>query len=184
MAKRTILEEGMLLSICLNDTTWTVGQVCNVFRLEGRRYEQHTMAFFNCVFNSEEELIANVNNLDLSRPIIILTTNGHPVRIYKLDVIGKREINYLNVPNYKDDISKTLGTYKNNSSDFDHILSTYFGLHPWDGWPILNYINNKLTPGTVKRSDVKYMKDFSIEELKNIMNPNNIKLIEYLKQKE
>ena len=34
------LKEGMLFSIKLNENAWTLGQFCNVFRLEGRRYAQ------------------------------------------------------------------------------------------------------------------------------------------------
>jgi hypothetical protein len=174
--RKVILEEGMLFSIRLEDNAWTLGQLCNLFKLEGRKYEQHTLAFFNHIFLSEIELKNNINTLDLSKPIIILTTNGNPVRIYKLDVIGKREINYRNVPDYKSEICQSLGLYKGMSEDFDHLLKTFFGLHPWDGFYKDDYVDEILTVGTKKRNDVKYMKDFSIEELKQIMPANSIKL--------
>lgn len=181
MAKtKIVLEEGMLFSIKLNENAWTLGQLCNLFKLEGKRYEQYTLAFFNYLYSSEEELKKNIEHLDLSKPMIILTINGNPVRTYKLDVIGKRETNYSNVPSYKNEISKSLGLYKGRSSDFDHILKTFFGLHPWDGFYKDDYVDEVLTPNTTKRKDVKYMKDFSIEELKKILPANSIKLKQVL----
>ena len=39
------LKEGMLFSIKLNENAWTLGQFCNVFRLEGRRYAQIRRGF-------------------------------------------------------------------------------------------------------------------------------------------
>jgi hypothetical protein len=144
--------------------------------LDGRCCEQYTLAFFNYLYPSEEELKNNVETLILNEPIIILTINGNPVRTYKLDVIGKREINYRNVPGYKNDVSKSLGLYKGMSEDFDHILKTFFGMHPWDGFYKDDYVDEVLTAGTSQRKDVRYMKDFSIEELKQIMPANSIKL--------
>ena len=177
MSKRkVIVEEGMLFSIKLQENAWTLGQLCNLFKLEGRKYEQHTLAFFNHLFSSENDLKNSVNTLDLSEPIIITTINGHPLRTYKLELIGNREIDYRNVPNYKEEISKSLGLYKGMSRDFDHILKTFFGLHPWDGFYKDDYVDEVLTLGTSKRNDVKYMKDYSIEELKQIMPANSIKL--------
>lgn len=181
MAKtKIVLEEGMLFSIKLNENAWTLGQLCNLFKIEGKRYEQYTLAFFNYLFSSEEDLKQEVHTLDLSNPIIILTINGNPKRTYKLDVIGEREINYQNVPNYKSEISQSLGMYRNMSEDFDHILKTFFGLHPWDGFYKESYVDEVLTQGTVKRKDIKYLKDFSIEELKQIMPANSIKLKQIL----
>lgn len=181
MAKtKLILEEGMLFSIKLNENNWTLGQLCNLFKLEGKRYEQYTLAFFSYLFSKEEELKNNIDGLDLNNPIVILTINGSPTKTYGLNIIGKREIKYSNVPNYKNEISKSLGLYKDRSSDFDHILKTFFGLHPWDGFYKDDYVDEVLTYGTSKRKDVKYMKDFSIEELKQIMPPNSVKLKQLL----
>lgn len=181
MAKtKLILEEGMLFSIKLDENAWTLGQLCNLFKLEGKRYEQYTFAFFDYLYSSEEEMKNNVEVLNLSKPIIILTINGHPIKNYGLNLIGKREINYSNIPNYKNEISKSLGMYKGMSEDFDHILKTFFGLSPWDGFYKDDYVDEVLTPNTTKRNDVKYMKDFSIDELKKIMPANSIKLKQIL----
>lgn len=132
------------------------------------------------MFSLEEEFKEEVPTLDLSKPIIILTINGNPVKNYRLNIIGAREINDQNVPNYKNEISPSLGLYRNQSQDFDLILKTFFGLHPWDGFYQENYVNEFLTQGTVKRKDVKYLKDFSIEQLKQIMPANSIKLKQIL----
>ena len=180
MAKRVILEEGMLFSIKLQENAWTLGQLCNLFKLEGRKYEQHTLAFFNHLFSSETDLKNSIETLDLSEPIIITTTNGHPLRIYRLELIGSREINYRNVPNYRNEISQSLGLYKGMSQDFEHLLKAFFGLHPWDGFYKDDYVDEVLTFGTTKRNDVKYMKDFSIEELKQILPANSVKLKAFL----
>lgn len=177
MAKvKLILEEGMLFSIKLNDNAWTLGQLCNLFKLEGKRYEQYTFTFFNHLYLSEEDLKSKIDAIDLSKPIIILTINGHPIKNYGLDLIGKREISYSNIPNYKDEISMSLGLYRNKSEDFDHILNAFFGLHPWDGFYKDDYVDNVLTSGTSRRDDVKYLKDFSLDELKKILPPNSVKL--------
>ncbi len=173
---KNMLEEGALFSIKLSENAWTLGQLCDLFRLEGKRYEQYTLAFFNYLYPSEEELKNDVKILDISTPIVILTTNGNPVRTYKLDVICMREVGYRNVPDYKNDISKSLGLYKGMSRDFDHILKAFFGLHPWDGFYKDDYVDEVLIPGTTKRNDTRYMKDFSIEELKQILPANSIKL--------
>lgn len=138
------------------------------------------MPFFNYLFSSEEELKEEVSTLDLSKPIIILTINGNPIKNYRLNIIGEREINDQNVPNYKNEISQSLGLYRNQSQHFDHILKTFFGLHPWDGFYQENYVDKVLTQGTVKRKDVKYLKDFSVEELKQILPANSIKLKQIL----
>jgi hypothetical protein len=177
MAKiKLALEEGTTFSIKLNENAWTLGQLCNLFKLEGKRYEQYTFAFFNYLYSTEEELKNSINTLDLSKPVIILTINGNPQRTYKLNAIGSREINYQNVPNYKNEISKFLGLYKGISEDFYHILKTFFGFHPWDGFYKDDYVDELLTLGTSKRNEVKYMKDFSVAELKQIMPANSIKL--------
>jgi hypothetical protein len=180
---KLILKEGMLVSIKLNENNWTLGQLCNVFKLENKRYEQYTFAFFNYLFLTEQELKNSIDILDLNVPIIILTINGNPIKNYGLNLIGIREIDYHSIPDYKDNISQTLGLYKDRSSDFDHILSTYFGLYPWDGFYKEDYVDNVLTPNAPKRKDIKYMKDYSIEALKKIMPPNSVKLKQILENK-
>jgi hypothetical protein len=181
MAKtKIVLEVGMIFSIKLNENSWTLGQICNLFKIEGKRAEKYTLAFFNYLCCSEEKLKEYVPTLDLSKPIIILSINGNPIKNYGLNIIGEREINYQNIPNYKNEISQSLGLYRNKSQDFDHILKAFFGLHPWDGFYKENYVDEVLIQGAVKRKDVKYLKDFSIEELKQIMPANSIKLKQVL----
>ena len=74
------LTEGAILSIQLEETAWTIGQLCCRFELEGQKYKQYTMAFFDVLFSSEEELVENLDSLDLTKPIIITTLNRHPQR--------------------------------------------------------------------------------------------------------
>ena len=106
---------------------------------------------------------------------------GHLGR-YGLHLIGNKTISYTNVPNYKSDISPTLGLYKNKSTDFDHLLNAWFGFLPWDGFCREDYVDAFLTPGTKKRSDIRFMKDFTVEELKEIMPAGSIALIQHLQK--
>ncbi|MCL1926311.1 MAG: hypothetical protein FWF95_04135 [Syntrophorhabdaceae bacterium] len=61
------------------------------------------------------------------------------------------------------------------SKDFDHRLKAFFGLHLWDGFYKDDYVDEVLAYGTSKRKDVRCIKDFNIEELKQIMPANSIK---------
>ncbi len=79
----------MLFSIELNENAWSIGQLCNLFTIEGKGAEQY-FGFFNYLFSSEEELKEEVPTLDLSKPIIILTINGNPIKNYRLNIIGTR----------------------------------------------------------------------------------------------
>lgn len=65
----------MLFSIELNEHAWTLGQLWNLFKIEGNVPSKYTLAFFNYLFSSEEELKEEVATLDLSKPIIILIIN-------------------------------------------------------------------------------------------------------------
>ena len=152
------------------------------FELDGQKYKQNTMAFFEVLLSSEEELVENLDSLDLRKPIIITTLNSHPQRGYRLHLIGNKTISYINVPNYKSDISPMLGLYKNKSTDFDHLLNAWFGFLPWDGFCREDYVDTFLTPGTKKRSNIRFMKDFTVEELKEIMPAGSIALIQHLQK--
>lgn len=46
----------MLFSIELNENAWSIGQLCNLFTIEGKGADQYTLAFFNYLFSSEEKL--------------------------------------------------------------------------------------------------------------------------------
>ena len=59
------LKEGMLFSIKLNENAWTLGQFCNVFRLEGRRYAQ---AFLNYLYASKQALKENMETRFKANP--------------------------------------------------------------------------------------------------------------------
>jgi integrase len=176
MAKRVVFEEGQIYSIELSKNKWTLGQLCNFFTLENSTYKQWTLALFDYIFETETELINNADIIKLNMPVMIITSNGNPVKFYGYKLVGKREINYENIPEYKKNISKTLGLYNDRSSDPYHILKAFFGLFPYDGYYKDDYIDEYLIKGTKKRKDVKYLKDFTIEELKKILPANSIKL--------
>jgi len=173
------LKEGDIFSIPLGKDAWTIGQLCYLFK-RGTRYFQHTLAFFNCKFKSEAEINENISSLDLSNPIAIATTNGHPLKDYGLKFVGNREVAYQNAPDFKDDIHPELGLYRLNSVDFMMILEPFFGIVPWDSYYKDNYIDKFLIDGTKKRDDVTYMKDYTLDELKEMLSPNNFKLKQLL----
>jgi hypothetical protein len=180
MAKKIIFEEGQVFSIEMDKNKWTIGQLCNLFTIENSTYKQFTLSFFNYVFETEDELINNINTIKLDKPIIIATINGNPIRHYGLKIIGKREINYLNAMDYKNKICTTLGLYNDRSTDFDFLIKAFFGIIPYDGFYKDDLVDEFLIEGTKKRNDIKYLKDFSIEELKMILPKNSIKLKQLL----
>jgi hypothetical protein len=175
MGKKVVFEEGQIFSIEMDKNKWTLGQLCIYFTKENSTYKQFTLAFFDYLFKTEDELINNINEIKLDRPIIIATTNGNPIRHYGLKIIGKREINYTNAQDYKNKID-TIGLYNNGSIDFDILIKAFFGILPWDCFYKDDFVDEFLIPGTKKRKDIKYLKDYSIEELKRILPENSIKL--------
>ncbi|MCL1949593.1 MAG: hypothetical protein FWF59_07670 [Turicibacter sp.] len=172
------LEEGDIFSIQVSDNVWTIGQLCNLFAssINGKKYEQYTLAFFDYKFQCEKEILKNVIDLDLKKPISIITINGHPLKSYGLNFIVKREVSYQNAPDFKDDIDPEMGLYKLNSTDFQIILEPFFGIIPWDSYYKDGIIEKHLLKGVQKRNEVTYMKDYSIEELKQILPSDNFKL--------
>jgi hypothetical protein len=183
MAKRIIFEEGQIFSIEMDKDKWTVGQLCSFFTLENSTYKQWTLAFFDYLFQNEDEIVNNIDTIELDKPIIIATSNGNPLRhYYGLKIIGKREINYINAKYYKDKISSTLGLYNERSIDFDILIKAFFGILPYDGFYKNDYVDEFLLEGTKKRKDIKYLKDFSIDELKKLLPENSIKLKKILEE--
>ncbi|MCL2637615.1 MAG: hypothetical protein FWD48_04515 [Oscillospiraceae bacterium] len=179
--KKIQLTEGDIFSIKLTDDAWTISQLCNLFTLGN--YSQETLAFFDYKFDSEEKILEEIDKLDLKNPISIASTNGHPVRNYGLKLIANREVFYENAPSFKDDISKTMGLYRRSSIDFLIFLKPFFGIIPWDSYEE-SYLEEKFLDGVKKRDDIKFMKDYSIDELKKVLPSNNFKLIEFLKENE
>jgi len=177
--KNKQLEEGDIFSIPLSDDAWTIAQLCNLFT-QGSRYVQYTLAFFNYKFGSELEVFENILDLDLSNPICIATTNGHPLKDYGLKFVDSREVAYENARNFKDDIHPELGLYRLESIDFMIILRPFFGIIPWDSYYKDDFVDELLLDGVEKRDDVTYMKDFSLAELKRILPPDNLKLNQLL----
>jgi len=181
MAKKKIeLEEGNVFSVRIAENVWTIAQLCNIFKIPNSRYSTETLAFFNYKTENEEQIINELDDIDLSNPFLITTINGHPIKYYELNIIGTRPIHYKNEPNYKNDISKSGGDYKNITQDYEDIIASYFGVLPWDCYAKDDYMETSLLPSFEKRDDVKYMKDFSIQELQKLLPSRNIKLIKLL----
>jgi len=169
------LSEGDIFSIKLDNRVWTIAQLCNVFT-KGSSYSQYTLAFFNYTFESIDEILEKSIAINLENPITIFTINGHPLKDYKLNFVVKRNVFFKNIQDFKEDISSNLGMYKNYSMDFEDILKAFFGLLPWDCFYKDTYVDEHLIDGVEKRTDVKFMKDFSIDELKALLPPESIKL--------
>lgn len=182
--KKTELEEGNIFSVRIAENVWTIAQLCNIFKLPNSRYRQETLSFFNYKAISEEQIINELNEIDLSNPFFISTINGHPIKNYGLNIIGTKNVSYKNEPNFKNDITKSLGLYKNKSRDFEDIVASYFGVLPWDMYAKDDYMETSLLPSFEKRDDVKYMKDFSIDEIQKFLSPDSPKLIKRLKEKQ
>jgi hypothetical protein len=185
MAKKKIeLEEGNIFSVKVDENVWTIAQLCNLFKFPNSRLTTETLAFFNYKAESEEQIIKELDLIDLSKPIMITTINGHPIKHYDLKIIGTKAIYYSNEPNYKNDISKNGGDYKKMSQDYQDILASYFGVLPWDMYAKDDYMETTLLPNYERRQDVKYMKDFNIDEIQEFLSPDSPKLIKRLKEEQ
>lgn len=179
MAKRIKLEEGQLYAIELSDGTFTMAQLVHHHPITERKSED-TFAFFEHHFSTLNEAQASYHTLAYSNPIAIATINGYP-RTYGWTFLGRGTIE---IPfDYKKDIS-SLGFYKNLSTDPSLFLEPYFGLFPWDGYAKDNFINEELLPNANIPKDIKFLKDFSIEELKELLPANSPKLIKLLEERE
>ena len=182
MSKKIVFEEGQLFSIEMAKSKWTLGQLYNYFTMANSTYKQFTLSFFDYLYEKEEDLIKVVDIIKLNKPIIIVTTNGNPIRHYGMKLIGKKEINYSNIPEYKKNIS-SIGLYNAQSIDFDILIKAFFGIIPYDGFYKDDFVDEYLVKGTKKRKDIKYLKDYSIEELKKLLPSNSIKLKQELEKR-
>lgn len=179
MTKRIKLEEGQFYAIELSDGSFTITQLVHHHPITERKSED-TFAFFEHHFSNLNEVQQHYNALDYSNPISIATINGYP-RTYGWIFLGKNEIKISF--DYKKDISR-IGFYKNRSTDPSLFLEPYFGLFPWDGYAKDNYVNEALLPNVNIPKDIKFLKDFSIEELKKILPANSLKLKKVLEERE
>lgn len=179
MGKKHQLEVGQIYAVPLSDGNFTIAQLCN-HHIITPKASQDTFAFFNYKLSSKEEFVKKLNEIDLFCPISIVTANGKPWQ-YDWVLIGERDIKY-NIP-FMDNID-SLGLYKAYSTDPSIFLEPYFGLFPWDGYYKDDYLNKHIEPNVKKRADVKYLKDFTTEELKKLLPNNSPKLIARLKEEQ
>jgi hypothetical protein len=143
-----------------------------------QKASQDTFAFLNYRFSNKEEI--KLNELNLFSPFSILTANEKPWQ-YGWILIGERDVKY-NLQ-FRGNIS-SLGLYNKFSTDPSVLLEPYFGLFPWDGYYKDDYLNDHILPNAPKRADVKYLKDFTTEELKKLLPANSPKLIARLKEEQ
>ncbi|MBD5170933.1 MAG: hypothetical protein HDT07_02860 [Bacteroidales bacterium] len=174
MAKGKNLREGQVYAVPLSNGTFTVTQLVNHHIVESSKHiSENTFAFFNLVYQSIDEIEKELDNVDLSTPVSILTANSSP-RTYKWKLVGEKEITIRF--DYNCQIS-SLGFFKNRSTDPALFLEPYFGLFPWDGYAEDDWIEQKyLLPKAEIRKDIKYLRDYSLEELTEVMPENSLKL--------
>ncbi len=177
MSKKQILEEGQIYVVPLTDGSYTISQLINLHKVSVRT-SQNTFAFFNFKFSSIDAIINEIEELDISMPFAIVTSNSKP-KAYNWKLICTRAIT-IKIP-YKDDIT-SLGLFKNRSTDPSVFLEPYFGLFPWDGYFKDDYLEKHLLPNTERRDDIKYLKDFTTDELKKLLPDNSPKLIKRLEE--
>lgn len=177
MNKNNGLEIGQMYGVPLSDGSYTVAHLVN-HHVINTRLSQDSFAFFNYKFPSIGEVKSSVDELDISKPFAIATSNSKP-KVYGWVLLGKRHI-VIDVQ-YKNDIS-SLGLYKNCSADPSIFLEPYFGLFPWDGYFKDDYLDKYLLPNITPRDDIKYMKDFTTDSLKELLPPSSPKLIERLNE--
>ncbi|MFV0505977.1 MAG: hypothetical protein ACK5L5_04595 [Bacteroidales bacterium] len=179
MAKNQILEEGQVYAVPLSDGSYTIAQLINHHPL-GKKLSVDTFAFFNYKFDSLSELECKLEQLSLNKPFSIATANGDPDD-YDWQLLGLRTIAIDQ--GYKRNVSN-LGNYNKSSTDPSIFLEPYFGLFPWDGYFKDDYLDEDILSEAEIRDDVKYMRDYTTEELKEILPSNSPKLIQRLKEEE
>ena len=178
MSKKYNLEEGQIFAVPLSDGSFTIAQLINHDKIDSIDSED-TFAFYNYKFSSLKEVKEKLNGLDLSNPFAIATINSKP-KSYNWELIDKKNIEVKF--RYNDNIS-SLGFYNNSSTDPEIFLEPYFGLFPWDGYYRDNFLEDKyLLPNAEMREGIKYLKDYTTAELKELLPPNSVKLIKRLEE--
>jgi hypothetical protein len=172
--KRIKLEEGQVYAVPLFDKGYTIAQLYNQHIINSRQ-SQVTFGFFNYKCDTLEKLKADYYELDLSKPFAIATTNGYPWH-YGWYFLGNKIIN--TEYNYKAEIDN-LGLFKGRSTDPLTFLEPYFGILPWDETLDGRFIRH-LLPNAELRNDIKYIKDYTIEELIKLLGEEHIRVKERL----
>ena len=174
--KRIKLEEGQVYAIPLPNDKYTLAQLYNLHIINSRQ-SQVTFGFFNYKFDTLEQLKSEYDRLDLSNPFAIATTNGYP-RHYGWEFLGCKPINTSY--NYKVEIS-TLGLHRNSAIDPLAFLEPFFGIIPWDATPEEFFVKF-LLPNIELRKDIKYIKDYSTEDLIKLLGIEHIRVKERLRE--
>ena len=110
--KNIKLEEGQVFSVPLPDGSYTIAQLYYQHIINSRQ-SQVTFGFFNSKFDTLEKLKVEYNNLDLSTPFAIATTNGYPSH-YNWEFLGDKNI--ITKYDYKTEIN-SIGLFKKTSTN-------------------------------------------------------------------
>ncbi len=180
MSKKHTLEEGQIYAIPLSDKSYTIGQLVNHYPLK-KNLSVDTYIFFNYRFSNKIELVNSIDDLDLKKPYSVITSSGAPWQYdWELIKIKNIECNKNTILSNLDNEGYIDGTSTNPKV----LLKSYFGLFPWDGYFKDDYLEEFLLPNAEMRDDIKYLKDYTTEELKELLPPNSPKLIKRLKEEE
>lgn len=175
MIDKRQLIEGQIFAVPLSNGAYSIAQLINKHLIKpSMRKSENTFAFYNIIYPSLEDAMRQVQTMDMSTPIAILTANSSP-KTYKWILVGYSEISIKF--DYKQNIT-SLGLYRNRSTDPSLLLEPYFGLFPWDGYAVDNWIEDKyLLPNAEIREDIKFIKDYSIDELSKLLPSDSPKLM-------
>lgn len=180
MSKKHILEEGQLYAIPLADGSFTIAQLVNHHPLK-KNTSVDTYAFFNYKFSDINKLTSNIDDLNFNNPFSVITSSGLPWQ-YDWEAI-KKEVIQIDKKKLLSNLDNE-GYINGTSTNPKVLLKAYFGLFPWDGYFKDDYLDEFMLPNAEMRDDVKYLKDYTTEELKELLPPNNVKLIQRLKEEK
>ena len=173
MRKKVELKVGQIYAIPLYDSSYTIAQLI-YNHIISIRCSSCTFSFFDYQYNSIDEVQNDLNNIDLSEPYAVATTNSNP-KDYCWELVGARET--VNTHRFINNISMSTGNYNKCSIDPLLFIEPFFGLFPWDGYAIDNYLEDRcILPGIEIPKRAKYMKDYSTVELLEIMPKDSLKL--------
>lgn len=177
LSKKHPLIVGNIYAIPLSDDSFTIAQLINVHEINSKSSED-TYAFFSIKLESIDDVKAQLDKYKLTDPFSIVTANSSPWK-YNWILIEKKDI--LIDKSFKEKIG-SLGLYKNYSTDPSIFIEPYFGLFPWDGYYKDDYLDKHIIPQAKEFGTIKYLKDFTNKQLKELLPKNSPKLIKRLKE--
>jgi len=170
--KKHTLIEGDIFAVELRNKTFSIVQLCFIFETDG--YLSLTFGLFDIREKSIDDIRKNIDNYNLSNPFIIATLSNNPIKewIYA----ENKPVEYSNI-DVKKGITGTWGWYHNTESGLYPKFESYFGILPWDLYIGKSHIENDLIDKDIIPQNIRYLKDFTAEEAKQL---GIYSLIEYL----